>query len=57
LFAVIVQAALKKTKLAALRKIRKRIAGVHSIYLRRFAELLAIAEEEKEQERARGGPR
>src|SRR5438105_272579 len=38
-----------------LRRIRKHLGKVHPIYLRRFDDLLATAEEEKEQERERGG--
>ena len=40
---------------ATLAKIRKHIGKVHPVYLRRFEELLAAAQEEKEQERERGG--
>ncbi len=48
---------LKKVDLAAIERIRAHIAGVHSIYLRLLEELLTAAEEEKEQESERGGPR
>jgi hypothetical protein len=40
---------------ATLRKIRKHLGKVHTIYLRRFDELLKAAKEEEEQERERGG--
>jgi hypothetical protein len=40
---------------AALRKVRKHLARVHEIYVRRFEELLDAAREEQEQERRRGG--
>ena len=40
---------------ATLRRIRKHLGKVHSVYLRRFDELVAAAEEENEQERERGG--
>jgi hypothetical protein len=46
---------LKLATAATLRKIRKRLADVHAIYLRRFDELHAAAKEEIEQERERGG--
>jgi hypothetical protein len=42
---------------ATLRKIRKHLGKAHAVYLRRFDELLQAAEEEKEQERERGGAR
>jgi len=42
---------------ATLRKIRKHLGRAHPIYLRRFEELLEAAEQEKEQERERGGGR
>jgi hypothetical protein len=48
---------MKKTDSPTLRKVRNRIARVHRTYVRRFDELHALAEEEKEQERERGGPR
>jgi hypothetical protein len=40
---------------ATLTKIRKHLGKTHATYLRRFEELLEAAEEEKEQERERGG--
>lgn len=46
---------LKSTTPATLKKIRKRLADVHAIYLQRFEELLGAAKEEKDQERERGG--
>jgi hypothetical protein len=46
---------MKVTTLGALRRIRKRLAKAHVIYLRRFDDMLAAAKEEKEQERERGG--
>jgi hypothetical protein len=42
---------------ATLRKIRKHLGKAHEVYLRRFEELLEAAEQEKEQERERGGRR
>jgi hypothetical protein len=42
---------------ATLRKIRKHLGKTHAIYLQRFDELLEAAEQEKEQERERGGGR
>lgn len=48
---------LKKTDPAAIERIRTHIAGVHALYLRGFDELAAAAEEEKQQEAERGGPR
>jgi hypothetical protein len=48
---------MKGTPPAALAKARGRIGKVHLTYLQRFDGLLAEAEEEKEQERERGGPR
>jgi hypothetical protein len=42
---------------ATLRKIRKHLGKVHAVYVRRFDELLAAAQEEREQERERGGAR
>ncbi len=38
-------------------KVRRSLAGSHRIYLRLFDDLCAAAEEEREQERERGGPR
>ena len=46
---------LKLTSPATLRKIRKHLAKAHATYLQRFEELLESAQEEKEQERERGG--
>jgi hypothetical protein len=46
---------IKVTPPATLRRIRKHLENVHATYLRRFAELLVAAKEEKEQERGRGG--
>jgi hypothetical protein len=48
---------LKKTAPTAIAPIREHIAGVHAIYLRLFDELATAAEEEKQQERERGGER
>jgi hypothetical protein len=48
---------MKKMPRSALAKARKHLAKVHATYVRRYDELLATAEEEKEQERERGGPR
>ena len=48
---------IKVTTPATLRKIRKHLGKAHAIYLRRFDELLEAAQEEKEQERERGGAR
>jgi hypothetical protein len=46
---------LKGTTLATVRRIRKHLANMHAIYLRRFDELHTAAKEEKQQERQRGG--
>jgi hypothetical protein len=46
---------IKVTTPATLRRVRRQMGKAHVIYLRRFDELLATAEEEKEQERERGG--
>jgi hypothetical protein len=46
---------LKVTPSGTLAKVRKQLAKVHPTYLRRFEELLGVAEKEKEQERERGG--
>jgi F0F1-type ATP synthase gamma subunit len=46
---------MKVTAAATLRRVRKHIAKAHTIYLRRFDELLDAAKEEKAQERERGG--
>lgn len=48
---------LKKTAPATIEKIREHIGKVHSLYLRLFDELAVAAEEEKQQEAERGGPR
>lgn len=48
---------MKKTTASALARVRKHLDHVHQTYLRRFDELHALAEEEKDQERERGGPR
>jgi hypothetical protein len=48
---------MKKVGAAILRKARKHIAKVHRAYLRMFDELHAMAIEEMEQEKNRGGPR
>lgn len=48
---------LKKSEPAAIEKIREHIGKVHSLYLRLFDELAVAAEEEKQQEAERGGPR
>jgi hypothetical protein len=42
---------------ATLRKIRKHLGKAHAVYVRRFDELVAAAQEEREQERERGGAR
>jgi hypothetical protein len=47
---------LKRTDSESIKKIRVFIAGVHRSYVRLFDELSVAAEEEKEQERERGGP-
>jgi hypothetical protein len=52
-----VVAVLKKADPAAIEKIREHIAKVHAIYLRLLEELVTAAEEEKQQEGERGGPR
>jgi hypothetical protein len=48
---------LKKTDPTTIAKIREHITTVHAAYLRLFDELASAAEEEKEQEAERGGPR
>lgn len=48
---------LKKTDPAAIQKIREHVGKIHSLYLRLFDELAVAAEEEKQQEAERGGPR
>ena len=46
---------IKAIGLSVLKKIRSRLAKVHPIYVRRLDELVALAKEETEQERERGG--
>jgi hypothetical protein len=46
---------MKVTAPATLSRIRRHLGKVHAVYVRRFDELLKAAEEEKEQERERGG--
>lgn len=46
---------IKVTGSAALKKIRKHMGKTHATYLQRFDDLLEAANEEKEQERERGG--
>ncbi len=46
---------IKVTTAGTLTRIRKHLGKVHAIYLRRFDELRASAQEEQEQERERGG--
>jgi hypothetical protein len=48
---------LKKTDPATITKIREHITAVHAVYLLLFDELASAAEEEKQQEAERGGPR
>jgi len=48
---------IKRSSPAALAKVRNHLAKVHQTYLRRFEELHATAEEEKQQERERPGRR
>ena len=48
---------LKTVTPADIERTRQHLAGVHSIYLRLFEELVIAAEEEKQQEAERGGPR
>lgn len=48
---------LKKAVGADVARIREHLARVHAVYLRLFDELVVAAEEEKQQERERGGPR
>jgi hypothetical protein len=48
---------LKKVTPAAIEGIRQHIGRVHPIYLRLFDELADAAEQEKQQEEERGGPR
>jgi hypothetical protein len=45
---------IKATTPTTLRRIHKRLDDVHAVYRQRFDELLAIAKEEKKQERERG---
>src|SRR6202171_2499411 len=51
----VVQVIKVTTTPATLRRTRKHLGKVHTIYLQRFDELLAAAKEETEQERERGG--
>src|SRR5207237_5170054 len=46
---------IKVTTGAAVKRIRKHLGKTHTLYLRRFDELLEAAKQEKEQERERGG--
>ncbi len=46
---------LKGATAATVRKIRKHLGATHAVYVRRFEGLLEAAEEEREQERERGG--
>jgi hypothetical protein len=48
---------LKKTDSATIAKVHEHLTKVHALYLRLFDELVAAAEQEKEQEAERGGPR
>jgi hypothetical protein len=48
---------LKKTDAASIEKVREHLTKVHVLYLRLFDELVCAAEQEKEQEAERGGPR
>lgn len=48
---------IKRTAPTALAKIRNHLAKVHGIYVRRFEDLHAAAEQEMKQEQERGGPR
>ena len=48
---------LKKIAPSAIETIREHVGKVHSLYLRLFGELAVAAEEEKQQEAERGGPR
>ncbi|MGH7223601.1 MAG: hypothetical protein ACRELF_10260, partial [Gemmataceae bacterium] len=48
---------LKKADPATIETARAHLAQVHCLYPRRFDELAAAAEEEKQQEAERGGPR
>lgn len=48
---------LKKIAPSAIEKVRDHVGKVHSLYLRLFDELAVAAEEEKQQEAERGGPR
>jgi hypothetical protein len=47
----------KKLDAPAMRKVRSHLGRVHRRYVRAFDELCAVAEQEKEQERERGGHR
>src|SRR5262249_54995603 len=46
---------MKEVSPAKLRTVRRHLAKVHPLYVRRFDELLAAAKQEREQERERGG--
>jgi len=46
---------IKVTTPATLRRVRRQMGKAHVVYLRQLDELLTTAEEEKEQERERGG--
>lgn len=46
---------IKVTTATALRRVRKHLTGVHAVYLWRFDDLVAVAKDELEQERGRGG--
>ena len=48
---------IKGTTPATLTEIRQHLGQAHATYLRRFEELVEAAQEEKEQERERGGAR
>jgi len=48
---------IKVTAPTILKRIRKHLGSAHSIYRRRWDELMEAAKEEKEQERERGGAR
>ena len=48
---------IKRSPPPSLARVRNHLAKVHQVYLRRFEELHEAAEQEKEQERERGGRR
>jgi hypothetical protein len=48
---------LKKTDQAGVERVRTHLATVHPLYLRAFEDLVAMAAEEMQQEKERGGPR